>query len=215
MGPDREGCRVRLGLERRRRPPLEVRALQVVAPRTNAATIGAARHFFAGLTLAEPLAVELTADQHARAFVCRAGSLMAEQHLRGQLSSAYPQAELRSLPPELDPARVGAGEQALACVLELRAAAYLPIHVFDDLELESAQADPVLGCLGALGDLPPGWRAMSQLVFEPAPEDWCREFVRLAVQHPLAAEQGPRHTETSLAGLSMLVGLLALVLLGY
>ena len=64
------------------------------------------------------------------------------------------------------------GEQVAACTLELRAAAYLPIRSFTDLDVDgerAAQADPVLGILSALGDLPPGWRGLSQLVLQPRP----------------------------------------------
>src|ERR1700716_4278844 len=85
-------------------------------------------------------------------------------------------------------------EQVMACSLGLKAAAYLPIKTFTDLDVDgerAAQADPVLGVLSALGDLPHGWRGLSQLILEPAPEDWCRDFVRLAVQHPLERERVP------------------------
>jgi hypothetical protein len=209
---------MRLCLERRRAPPPDVRAVEVVTPRTNAATITAAQHFFAGMTLAEPFGVEVAGDQSARRFVCRTGSRAVEQQLRGQLTTAYPQAEARPLAEPADPARAEPGERVLACTLELRAAPYLPIRIFDDVELDAGratQADPVLGILSALGDLPEGWRALSQLVLHPAPEDWCRDFLRLTVQHPLVAEQTPRHADTSLTGLLLLVGVLLGTLLGY
>ncbi|WP_152413046.1 type IV secretory system conjugative DNA transfer family protein, partial [Nitrolancea hollandica] len=69
----------------------------------------------------------------------------------------------------------------------------------------NAQADPVLGILGAIGDLPPGWRGLAQLILRPAPDDWCQGYLRLAVEHPLAAERtgGP-----SLTGVLLLAGLL-------
>src|SRR5919206_910515 len=212
---------MRLRLDRRRAPPVEVHAVEVVTPRTNAATITAAQHFFAGLSLAEAYSLEIAGDQHTRRFVCRAGSAALDQQLRGQLVTAYPQAQLRPLEPAADPARVGADERVVACTLELRAAAYLPIRTLDagadGLELDPAratQADPVLGILSALGELPEGWRAVSQLVLRPAADDWCRDFLRLSVQHPLVAEQTPRHTDTSLSGLWLLIGVLVLALLG-
>src|ERR687885_1856314 len=104
---------MRLRLERRRAAPVEVHALEVVTPRTNAATMSAAQHFFAGLSMPEPYSLEIAADQHARQFVCRSGSAALEQQLRGQLTTAYPQAQVRRLEPAADPARVAPDEQVV------------------------------------------------------------------------------------------------------
>ena len=139
------------------------------------------------------------------------------QHLEGQIGATYPQAGLRHIAPARDPAALGADEQTQCCTLELRAAAYLPIRTFTDLEIDalrSAQADPVLGILGALADLPRGWRALSQLVLEPAPASWCQDYLRLAVQHPLASERIPRPSESSMPGLMLLSILLCVGALG-
>src|SRR5439155_12239159 len=113
----------------------------------------------------------------------------------------------------VDPATGRAGEQVAACTLGLRAADYLPIKTFTDLDVDgerAAQADPVLGILSALGDLPADWRGLSQVVLQPAAEDWCRDYVRLAVQHPLAHERVPRPAEMPLATLGFVSGLLLL-----
>src|SRR5690606_20463929 len=110
--------------------------------------------------------------------------------------------------PDLDPARLGPDEQVAACALVLRAPAYLPLRTFHDAELDAernAQADPVLGILGALGDLPPDWRVLAQLVLRPAPDDWCRGYLRLAIEHPLANE---RSAGPSLTSVLLLAGLL-------
>jgi hypothetical protein len=195
-----------------------MRLFEVVTPRTNAATITAAEHLFAGMALGEPFGLEIAGEPHARRFVCRAASPTAEAHLRGLVQSAYPQAEVRPIGLLADPAHRRPAEQVLACTLELRGPLYLPIRILDDAEVDAnraAQADPLLGVLSAIGDLPSGWRAVRQLALEPAPEDWCRDFLRLAVQHPLAGEQAPRHTETSMASLGLLVALLLVVLFVY
>src|SRR5205814_10159232 len=127
------------------------------------------------------------------------------RHLEAQLGAAYPQAELRPLDlethPGLDPARRAPDEQIAACRLELRGPPYLPIRIFADHEVDAgrtAQADPILPVLAALGDLPDGWRALSQLVLRPAPDDWSRGYMRLAVEHPLAQERQRGQHDTGL-----------------
>ena len=56
-----------------------------------------------------------------------------------------------------------------------------------DRAAHAAQADPVINVLAAMGSLPAGhgvdprWRAVSQLVLRPAPEDWARGYERLAL----------------------------------
>ncbi|MBV9542832.1 MAG: hypothetical protein JOY61_00455, partial [Chloroflexi bacterium] len=187
-----------------------------MTPRTNVAALTSAENLFAGLALAEPFSVELAADSTRRRFVVRACGERMRHHLASQLAAAYPQAELRSVGPDLDPARARSGERAMGCVLQLRASAYLPIRTFNDTELDaqrSAQADPLLGILGALGDLPPGWRGISQALLQPAPEDWCRDFQRYAVQHPLEHERLPRPTETPALGIGFLSVALAMIFL--
>jgi len=102
-------------------------------------------------------------------------------------------------------------EQPLACTLVLRAPPYLPLRTFRDSEVEAgqnAQADPVLGILGALDDLPEAWRGLVQLVLRPAPDDWCRDYLRLTVEHPLASERSTGRADTSLTQVFGLAGLL-------
>jgi hypothetical protein len=190
--------------------------LEVVTPRTNLAALTSAENLLAAIALPEPFALEIAADGRQRQFLVRAGSLRMRQQLHSQLGAAYPQADLRPLPPEADPAICRPDEQVAACTLGLRAAAYLPIRTFTDLDVDgerAAQADPVLGILSALGDLPADWRGLSQVVLEPAAEDWCRDYVRLAVQHPLAHERVPRPGEMPLATLGFVSGLLLLAAL--
>jgi hypothetical protein len=78
----------------------------------------------------------------------------------------------------------------------------------------SAQADPILGILGGMANLPPGWRALSQLILEPAPDTWCRDYLRLAVQHPLTPERIPRASESSLPSLALLTVVLGTAAVG-
>ncbi len=169
--------------------------LEVVTPRTNAALLSSAEHLFGALTLAPdagPVALEIGADHERRRFLLRVSSASQRRHLAGQLGAAYPQAQLRLLDLEsgvADPARLGDDEQLAACILGLRAAPYLPLRIFGDRDLDAdagpAQADPVLGILAALADLPPGWRGLAQLVLlQPASSDWAAPYRRLALESP-------------------------------
>jgi hypothetical protein len=169
----------------------------------------------------EPFSLEIAATCNARWFLARTGSVAMRRHVENQMAVAYPQSQLRSLDleqhPGLDPGRIKADEQVAACTLVLRAPAYLPLRTFHDADVDatrSSQADPVLGILGALDDLPDGWRGLTQLVLQPAPDDWCRAYLRLAVEHPLASERASGHGDTSLAPVFGLAGLLIAGTLG-
>lgn len=177
--------------------------VEIVTPRTNSAGIAAAENLFAAVPLAEPFALELAATASARWFLARAQSPEMHRFLTAQLAVAYPQATLRPLDtrqyPSIDPARLAQDEQVAACTLLLRAPVYLPIRTFIDRgdDDASTQADPVLGILGALDDLPDGWRALSQLVLRPAPDNWAAPYARLALEHPLEAERQTRSAPSS------------------
>jgi hypothetical protein len=208
---------VRIALESRHAPPpAHAWLIEIVSPRTNAAALTSAENLLAAVALAEPFSLEIAADDSRRQFLARAASERMRQHLASQLGAAYPQADFRPVEPEADPARARSTEQVAACTLALRAAAYLPIKSFSDLELDgerAAQADPLLGILTALGDLPPGWRGLSQLVLQPAPEDWSRAYLRRAVQHPLAHEQVVRPQEAAAPMVGFVAALLAMAVI--
>jgi hypothetical protein len=164
--------------------------LEVVTPRTNVARLSAAEHMFGALVPGSghaPASLEIVGDSERRRFLVRTTSAAELRRISGQLAAAYPQAVLRPFDaatfPNGDPARVGPDEQVAAATLQLRAGEYLPLRTFDDRELDGAgssvQVDPLLGVLGALGDLPGGWRAIAQLlVLAPAPADWASAYQR-------------------------------------
>ena len=214
---------VRVAVRRRQAPPslADIHVLEVVAPRTNMAALTSAENFFASIALHESFSVELAADSARRRALVRAGSRNVRDQLVSQLGAAYPQADLRTLSPEDDRARVHSDEQIGACTLQLRAPAYLPLRTFTDLDVDgerAAQADSMLGIVSALGDLPAGWRGLSQLVLQPAPEDWCRGYQRKSVQHPLEHDRMARGGENAASLLLFMlgiIGLLALVLQAY
>ncbi len=216
---------MRFEVRRRRQPsptPIaEARVVEVVTPRTNAATLTSAENFFASLALDEPVSLDIASNADHRQFLVRAAHTSACDQVLSQLSAAYPQAEFRTLALDQDPARQRPGEQLAACTLSLRAPVYLPLRTFTDLDVDgerAAQADPVLGILSALGDLPPGWRGLSQLALLPAEENWCRDYQRLSVQHPLEHERAASPNQTAaptFAFLTAAIGALVLGVQGY
>ena len=203
--------------------------LEVVTPRTNTARLSPAEHLFASLVLrsgradGEPVALEIAADVERRRFFVRTGSPRSSSGaspVSSGLRTRRPVSSIRrcQFPPTGDPDRLGPDEQVVAAVLRLRMGEHLPLRTLDDRNLDpttgSAQADPLLGVLGALTDLPPAWRSVAQLVvFGPAPVDWARAYQRLALERPLDQERA-RDTGPSLAlplGLLALVGLYLVV----
>ncbi|HZU12201.1 MAG TPA: hypothetical protein VFB58_05115 [Chloroflexota bacterium] len=205
---------------RREEPAREL--VEIVTPRTNTATITPAENLIAAIALPQSFSLEIAATRSVRWFLVRAGTPAMRRHLETQLGVAYPQAELRPLDleryPGLDPAVVRAEEQVVACSLVLRAPAYLPLRTFSDEDVDAvrrAQADPVLGILAALHDLPEGWRALSQLVLRPAPDDWSQGYHRLAVEHPLARERTTGGADTSLTQVFALAALLVVGILAF
>src|SRR5205823_10650262 len=111
-----------------------------------------------------------------------------------------------------DPAQLGPDEQVAVATLRLRIGAHLPLRTFEDRELDatatSAQGDPLLGVLGAMANLPAGWRIITQLVMlRPAPADWARAHQRLALERPLDQERA-RDAGPSLFGPLVVLGLL-------
>jgi hypothetical protein len=202
-----------------RHPEPRPELFEVVCPRTNAAGIAAAEQLFASLGLPEPFSLEIAAHAGERWFLARAGSARMRERLRERLRTAYPQAGLRPLDlhryPGLDPARPAAGERACARALVLAEPPYQPLRTFRDADVDAeraAQADPVLGIVGALGGLPPAWRAIAQLVCRPAPPDWARPYLRLAVEDPLEPERARRRADRSTGTSNAQVGGLAALL---
>jgi hypothetical protein len=167
--------------------------MEIVVPRSNAAIYAPAEHVFAALVHQAGASLELAGDAFGRRFYARAGLPGARERLLRQLGAAYPQARFRPVEPTADPARRRPEEQVLACTLGLRQAEYLPLRIPRDPEVaadRAAQADPLLGVLSALGGLPDGWRALSQLVLRPAADGWARPYLRRSIEHALAPDRG-------------------------
>ena len=175
-------------------PPDEpVQVIEIVSPRTNAASYTPNEHVFAALAREGAVSLDLGGDARARRFYARVMGTRARDLLVAQLSAAYPQTTLR--PAAIDPARRLPGERVAVTTLTLRAAEYLPLRIPRDTELaadRAPQADPLLGVLAALGSMPPGWRALAQLVLQPAPERWAQRHLRRSLEHALEPERAER-----------------------
>jgi len=205
---------------RRRRPAtLRVELIEIVTPRTNRASITAAENLLAAISFRQPFSLEIAVTREQRWFLARADDAGMRAQLVSQLAVAYPQARLRQLDleryPGLDPARRGPDEQVAVATLRLQGPLYLPLRTFADRDVAAepaAQADPILGILGTLADLPDDWRALIQLVLRPAPDNWSRPYHRLALEHPLEVERALRSHSSVSSGLDpLMVGLIALL----
>jgi uncharacterized protein DUF87 len=196
----------------------DVELLEIVTPRTNAASLSAAEHLFAAVVGSRGLSFELAGDANGRHLYVRCVDAATRARLAAQIGAAYPQAHARRLEQSVDPARLGEFEQQAACVLRLAEPEYLPLRVPRDLEIaadRAPQADPLLGILAALGELPAGWRALAQLVLSPAPADWARPHLRRSVEHALEPERAAASGRSSgWGGVMAAVVLLVAVLVG-
>jgi len=167
--------------------------LEIISPRTNAATYTPTEHLFAALAREGGVALEIGGDASARRFFARVSGPRSRGLLEAQLSAAYPQASVRLAAS--DPARRLPDEQVAVTALGLREPEYLPLRILRDSEVvadRAPQADPLLGVLAALGSMPAGWRAVAQLVLRPAPRDWARRHLRRSLEHALEPERAER-----------------------
>ena len=204
---------------RKSSPPPPPLLAEIVTPRINAAPLAAMQTGLAGIALTESVSLEMWGTGKARWFLARAHSPLAHEHLTGALGAAYPQAEVRLLDltqrPLLDPASPRPDEGVRACELVLDEPPYLPLRVFEDGRGDGpGGVDPLVGVLAALGGLPDGWRAVSQLVLAPAPETWAAPYKTLALTPPPAVQARHQQADTSLTPVFLLAGVMLLVALG-
>src|SRR5919206_4972886 len=80
-----------------------VQLVDIVSPRTNAASYTALEHFFAALARSGSVSLEIAGDTQARRFYARLVGDGVRERLGAPLGAAYPQARLR--PAAEDPAR--------------------------------------------------------------------------------------------------------------
>lgn len=197
---------------RRKQEPLPAGPIEIIAPRTNEDTLTAAESAFARSPSRGWLSFEIAADNQRNRFLLRAETPHSLESVRGACLSAWPQAELRDVTTEDDPALPREGEGIAGVCLHLSEPEYLPIRTFNSEAsgARSSGSDPIPHLLAVLSALPDGWRAVAQLVVRGFLVRWGNKYVELA--NPRL--EPPRQTENS--GLSdmipFMLGLFALVL---
>ncbi len=192
--------------------------VEIITPRGNIAGTEDIESLLASLPLAGAVALEIEGSSDGCRFIIRAESVEALHRVTERIAVAWPQAELRQLEAEDDPAMARPGECIAGVCMKLRSPDYLPLRTFADTrthETASRQCEPLLGLLGSMGGLPEGYHALAQLVLAPAPRKWASGVSQLARE--LEAPPRPRREEESgglLGDLAPLGALLLAVLVG-
>ena len=187
-------------------PAGPVDLVELVSPRTNSAGYTPVEHLFAALSREGGASLEIGGNATARRFYARVAGPRARGMLNAQLGAAYPQ--VRTRPASVDPAWRQPGEQVAVVTLGLREPEYLPLRILRDSEIaadRTAQADPLLGVLAAFSSMPVSWRAVTQLVLQPAPHAWARRHLRRTLEHALEPERLERRSSTGTGGWSSVV----------
>ena len=189
-------------------PPRPAACLwDVLAPADDPRDPLATMHLVAALP-DRPVALEL-AGEHARLrLLARAADARGARALAGAVYAAFPQADLRPVAPDDDPARpAGPGERAAAREFVLREPEALPLRTFDRADAER-QGDPLAVLARAFDGLAPGERLVLRLTLRPAPRGWARGYLRAA--RAQAAPRADRPARGALAGDLALMGLILL-----
>ncbi len=125
------------------------------------------------------------------------------RRVAAQLRAGHPQAAVRPLASGDDPLLPRRGERLWAATLELGAPSYVPLRLLaDDADgpPPALGTDPLGALLGALGPLPDGWRAGTQLVARPLPGDHWGERVRRLALEPAPVRERERARDASAGG---------------
>jgi hypothetical protein len=147
--------------------------LAVTPPRRSAVTLADQVQMLAALAharreMARGVALEIVgAEGHVR-FQVRAATPAARAQLDMVLSGYYPQGTLTPLDQAADPAVIRPGEEAAACELRLSRCSALPLRTI----LDDERSGQILRLIGVLRRLPPGTRALCQLILWPGPPTW-------------------------------------------
>ncbi|HLG74017.1 MAG TPA: hypothetical protein VK009_26660, partial [Chloroflexota bacterium] len=186
---------MRLRIRRRRPAPEPQRLLELIVPGRNESGISAAEGLLGALALQRPFALEIAGNHLSPWLSARTTGEALFRQLKRQLGARYGQVRWREMlpadDPEADPALLRPGEQMAACVLDLRGPEYLPLRMWTDRDLgddaRGQAGDPILAVLAAVRHVPPGWRALAQLLLLPAPADWSGKH-RSRLQPPRHAD---------------------------
>ncbi len=205
-----------LRLFRRRTDPPTL--LAVTPPRTGERTLLAVENLLGSIAVPEPFALELAGDADGVTLLARCE---ADQVVRGQIATRYPQARIQQIEEDDDPLLLREGEQAWSLTLRASGPEHVPLRSFRDDDLLDAGADPLMGLLGALSELREGERVVSRLLLRSLGPDWAEMHQRKA--HEPAVPQrydshemseSRRHTRDGVVGAILFSGLIP-ALIGY
>ncbi len=165
--------------------------LAVVPPRTGERTLLGVENLLQSIAVPEPFALEIAGDSDGVTFLARCQD---DAVVRQQLAAHYPQARIQPVPPDADPLRLAAGEQAWRLTLRASGPDYVPLRTFRDDDLLDPGSDPLLALIGALAALHPGERIVARLLLRSLGPDWSALHLAKA-QPPLgAAPRDPAYT---------------------
>lgn len=188
-------------------------AVEIIPPRVGQRALADLATVMQALVsrVGRPVALELVGMANARRFVVRAANQEDLARVVAQLRARYPQAEFRSLDAASDPLILRAGEAVSIAELQPGAASYLPLRSWDTRDWEREGADPLLGQLAALADLPHEVRAIAQLGLMAASDGWSQSRLRYALEHPLERERSAGRSEFADTHLGSVLCMLLLV----
>ena len=177
-------------------------AVIVIPPDDNEVDALAMEGLFASLG-ASTFSLELIGDERGRRFAIRARPPTL-RYLKAQLGSIY--GKVSFAPLEDDPALFSPDDETEIgrAVLRLKRPAGLSLRTFRDGDFE--QADPIRGLLGAYNNFGAKEFAVSQLVLRPAPPNWERPHLHLAMN---PNERLKVASPLGFGGAMMMLGLLA------
>jgi hypothetical protein len=182
-------------------------AVEVIPPAGNTVDALKMEGLLSSLGLQVPFALEIAGSVNGRHFFVRARQGVLT-HLCSQLEHVYGQVRFRELVEGDDPARLlrltgeaapfeqgGMGGMAMG-LLHLRRFEALPLRTCRDGDFR--ETDPILAVLGGFGRVAEGELLLSQLLLQPAPDDWADGFqtltrpldVRIKTDSPLGIGGG-------------------------
>ena len=192
--------------------------ISVTPPRTGERTLLGVENLLQSIAVPEPFSLELAGDVDGVTLMARC---LDEQVVRQQISTHYPQARIREVPPEDDPLRLDEGERAWSMTLRASGPEYVPLRTFRDDDLLDPGSDPLIALLGALSDLNEGERIVSRLMLRSLGPDWSQAHLDKAHKRPVQEPRDStysnqvRHHQTDVTTMAVL-GVAALVgLRGY
>ncbi|MXY97333.1 MAG: type IV secretion system DNA-binding domain-containing protein, partial [Gemmatimonadetes bacterium] len=165
--------------------------VSVTPPSTGERTLLGVENLLQSIAVPEPFSLELAGDVDGVTLMARC---LDEQVVRQQISTHYPQARIREVPPEDDPLSLDDGEQAWSMTLRASGPEYVPLRTFRDDDLLDPGSDPLIALLGSLSDLNEGERIVSRLMLRSLGPDWSQAHLEKAHKRPV---QEPRDSTYS------------------